>query len=89
MHRRLEEPAKIESVRRSTKHEAEIRWLGDNEKFLEENYAGKWVAVKGSALVAVGDAFDEAARAAEACGVKDPVIAPVRPKELQGGFLIR
>ena len=33
----------------------EVAWIGENKAFLEENYSGKWIAVKGRELAAVGD----------------------------------
>ena len=76
-------------MKRSTKHEAEMRWLAENEAMLEETYAGKWVAVKGDQLIAAGDSFGEASDAAEAQNIDEAVIAPIKPRELHGVFLIR
>ncbi|MPZ49997.1 MAG: hypothetical protein GEU75_12005 [Dehalococcoidia bacterium] len=79
----------MDGIRRSTKHEAEMRWLAENEAMLEATYAGKWVAVKGDKLIGTGDSFGEASKAAEAQGIEEAVIASIKPREFQGVFLIR
>jgi hypothetical protein len=75
--------------KRAAKHETETRWLDENRTFLEENYAGKWVAVKGAELVAAGETFGEALDRAQALGASDPVVDSVRSKEYQHVILIR
>jgi hypothetical protein len=76
-------------MKRATKGEAEMRWLDENEAYLEENFAGKWVAVNKNGFVAAGDTFSDAANAARALGTPDALIAPVKSKEYQGVYLIR
>jgi hypothetical protein len=72
-----------------TVRQEELRWLADNRSFLEENHAGRWLALKGYKLIAIGDSLDEVMDAAEHQDVKDPIVTAVRRKEYQDGILIR
>jgi hypothetical protein len=75
--------------KRSTWKAEEMRWLGENRAFLEENYPGKYIAVDGSRLVGVGDSMMEARDQALKNGVLDPLFSGVKDREFQGIYLIR
>ena len=62
----------------------EVMWLGENRDFLEENYPGKWVAVKGRYLIAVGDNPREVRAEAQSNGIEHPVMSGVRAAEYRG-----
>jgi hypothetical protein len=76
-------------MKRSTKHENTMRWLEENNAFLEASYPGMWVAIGDDGLAGVGETLDEAEAAAAAKGVLDPVLMGVKAKEYQGVYLIR
>jgi sirohydrochlorin ferrochelatase len=76
-------------MKRSTKHEKKMRWLADNEAWLESEHPGMWVAIGDDGFAGAGETFGQALDAAEAAGVTDSVIVPVRAKALQGVYLIR
>jgi hypothetical protein len=82
----MNEPKRI---KRATKHEKKMQWLAEHETQLEAEYPGLWVAVSDDGLAGYGETYGEALDAAEAHGVTDTVIVPVRGKELQGVYLIR
>jgi hypothetical protein len=67
----------------------EIMWIGENRDFLEENYPGKWIAVKGRELIAVGDTLDEVVKQAEEKGAGDALFTGVRRSEYRGAIFIR
>jgi hypothetical protein len=67
----------------------EVMWLGKNREWLEENYPGKWIAIKGDELIAVGDTLDQVLNQAQEKGVEDPLVAGVKSKEYRKVFLIR
>ena len=67
----------------------EVIWIQKNRDYLWQNYAGKWIAVKGETLIAAGDDPDVVLDEAIAKGVEDPLISGVRKKEYQGVKLIR
>jgi hypothetical protein len=67
----------------------EATWLAKNLEFLEANYPGKWVAIKGDELVAVGDSLNDVMRAAEQQGKGDPLVLAIRRKDYQNTVLIR
>ena len=69
---------------RVTKHEAKMRWLWENKAFLEENYAGKYIAVDDCGLVGSGDSDVEALKQAKEAGHPDPLITGVRKRAYQG-----
>jgi hypothetical protein len=62
----------------------EMLWLHRNRPRLEQEIPGKWVAIKGSEIVAIGDGADEVADQAESKGIKRPLLAAIRSKEYQG-----
>ena len=74
--------------KKATKRAKEMLWLGENEAFLEENYAGMWVAVEGARLVGAGSTLQDAAAEARMNGVEKPLFHGVRRKEYQGVYLI-
>ena len=75
--------------KKARKRAKEMLWLGENEAYLEENYAGMWLAVEGSSLVGVGATLEEAAQEARMKGFDAPLFHAVRRKEYQGIYLIR
>jgi hypothetical protein len=66
-----------------------MRWLGENEAWLELEYPGMWVAIGDEGLVGVGQTLLEAEDAAKAAGVDDPLLTGIREKAFQGVTLIR
>ncbi len=64
----------------------EYKWLTENR----DKYDGKYVALNGDTLVAVGDGYKEAAAKARELGVKDALIVFVegsnRPPIISGGL---
>jgi hypothetical protein len=67
----------------------ETRWIEDNKHWLEREHAGKWIAVSGYALIAVGsDAADVMAKA-RAQGVELPLLDVVPNQEAQASIVIR
>ena len=79
----------ISKIRRSSKHEKKMRWLGENLAWLERKHPGMWVAIGDDGLAGVGLSLDEAAAAAEEKGVLDPLLTGVKAREYQGVYLIR
>ena len=79
----------IKKLRRSTKYEKKMRWLGENKAWLESEYPGMWVAISDEGLAGVGTTLREAADAAAAKGVDDPLVTGVKAIEHQGVTLIR
>jgi hypothetical protein len=67
----------------------EVMWLGENQKWLEENYPGKWVAVRGNRLIAVGDTPSDVLEQSKAAGIPNPLITGVKRKEFQGIRFVR
>ena len=76
-------------IKRATKYEAERLWFGRNRTYLEKAYPGKWIAIQGEELIAVGDDAKQVADEARAQGINSPLIAGVRKKDWQGFYLIR
>jgi hypothetical protein len=76
-------------MKRATKHEKKMRWLGEHEAELESTYPGMWVAISDEGLAGVGATFGEADEQAAQKGVKDPVVVPIKSKRYQGVYLIR
>ena len=76
-------------MKRSTRHEKKLRWLGENEAFLEAKYPGMWVAISDQGLAGVGNSFAEAEESALKKGAKDILVSGVKSKEFQGVYLIR
>ncbi len=66
-----------------------MKWFHQNRKWLEQNHAGKWIAVGPEGLLAVGDSLDVVAEEARAKGNDDPLLTGVRRKELQDVDIIR
>jgi hypothetical protein len=66
-----------------------MKWLGENEAWLEETYPGKWVAVKGSELIAVGDSLEDVMRQSEGKGILDPLVTAIRRAEYRDVYFIR
>jgi hypothetical protein len=69
--------------------EKEVAWLAANRARLEKEYPGKWVAVHGSELVAIGDSPSEVVSAAQARGIDDPLIDVMRSRRAQESVIIR
>ena len=67
----------------------DVIWIQKNRDFLWANYAGKWIAVQGEQLVAVGGSVRDGKDQAKAKGFEHPVVTAVRAKEYQGVILIR
>jgi hypothetical protein len=67
----------------------EMEWLGENEDWLERDHPGKWIAIKGHALIAIGDSLDEVMRIADSKGVDQPFVTGLKSKEYQGVYIIR
>lgn len=67
----------------------EMEWLGQNEARLELEIPGKWIAIKGRELIAVGDTLAEIMRIAESQGIPDPLVTAIKRKEYQNVYLIR
>ncbi|MFN7924828.1 MAG: DUF5678 domain-containing protein [Bryobacteraceae bacterium] len=53
----------------------EMRWIREHSA----EYVGKWIALDGSRLLAVGDDAKEVFEAARAAGVPDPLLHDVPP----------
>jgi hypothetical protein len=81
------------SINRNVEHPRpsakSMKWFHQNRKWLEDNHAGKWVAIGPDGLLAVGDTLDAAADEAKSKGHDDPLLTGIRRKELQGVDLIR
>ncbi len=75
--------------KRSTWKAEEMRWLAENRALLEETYPGKYIAVSGSRLVAVGSSMREVHDAARVEGIADPLLTGVKDREHQGIPLVR
>ena len=67
----------------------EVMWLGENQEFLEESYPGKWVAVKGRELVAVGETLHEALEIARNKGISNPLVTGIRSAKYRGVIFVR
>lgn len=76
-------------MKRATRREAERKWLIANRQQLEQDYPGRWIAVQGSELIAMGNSRDDVARKAVELGVEAPFITALRKREFQDVFLIR
>jgi hypothetical protein len=59
----------------------EMDWLNANDALLQENYVGKWIAIKGGELVGVGDTLGEAMEQAEERGFRVPLVTFVRKRD--------
>jgi len=66
----------------------EVEWIGENRDFLEENYPGKWIAVKGRELIAVGDTLEDVLAEAKRKGVSEPLVGGVRRADLRGAIFV-
>ena len=77
------------TVKRITKHEKKMKWLGENQAYLEATYPGRWVAVADEGLVGVGKTLAEAEDAALERGFSETLVTGVKSKEYQGVYLIR
>ena len=77
------------TTRKSAFRAEEMRWLDENESYLEQHYPGMWVAVQGSELVGAGATLLLAAEKAKEHGFEKPFFAPVKRKDYQGLYLIR
>lgn len=67
----------------------EVIWIQKNQEFLWANHPGKWIAVQGDQLIAVGDSASEVHAEARRKGFDDPLIAGVRKREYQNVKMIR
>jgi hypothetical protein len=67
----------------------EMRWLGENETWLEKQYPGRWIAIAGCQLVGLGDTPEDAESQAAAKGHEAPLIAALRRADYQDIYLIR
>jgi hypothetical protein len=67
----------------------ELRWLADHQQELEKEHPGEWLALKGYALIAVGNSLDEVMAEARQKGISDPLVTAVKRREFQGIPLIR
>jgi hypothetical protein len=67
----------------------EMRWLDDHRESLEASHPGRWVAISGYELIALGDSLDEVMDEAARKGVLDPLVAGIRNREFQGVTLVR
>lgn len=81
-----EEPAPVSWVSSEPVNERreELRWLARESRA----YAGQWVAIEGSRLVAHGERLALVKAAANAAGVSDPLFArvPMDPEAPFGGW---
>jgi hypothetical protein len=76
-------------MKRATKHEKKMRWLGENQPFLEANYPGMWVAISDQGFAAAGTTFGEAEQAAMDGGCEEPLVVPIKAKQYQDVYVIR
>ena len=76
-------------MKRATKDEKKMLWLGENEAFLEATYPGMWVAIDDEGLAGVGPTLGEAEDDAIAKGRTDVIVVGVKKVEYQGVYLIR
>ena len=60
---------------------AELDWLEQHQDELAVRYAGEWVAIDGSALVAHATTLEAVVRLARERGHPDPLITAVPDKE--------
>jgi hypothetical protein len=67
----------------------ELEWYELHRGWLESEFPGQWVAIKGEELVAVGETLDVVMDAAERKGISRPLVTAVKRKELQGFPMIR
>lgn len=76
-------------IERSTFMAKEACWFDENEHMLEKQYPGKWVALKGAGLIAIGDSASEVMASAKAQGIDEPLITALKSLEYQGKVIIR
>jgi hypothetical protein len=76
-------------IRRSTRHEKKMRWLAENEAWLESEYPGMWVAISDEGLAGIGETLLEAEDAARTKGVDGPLLTGIKAEAYQGVPLIR
>ena len=76
----------VEHPRPSTKA---AKWVEANRNWLEQNHAGKWIAVGPEGLLAVGDSALAVSEDAKLKGYADPLLTAVRRRDFQGIDLIR
>jgi hypothetical protein len=67
---------------------SDVMWIDEHRDFLEENYPGKWIAVKGQELVAVGDSLRDVLEESKRKGVTDPLVGGVRRADLRGAIFV-
>lgn len=76
----LEDPAALQngvaSVAAVNERREEFQWLAENSDL----YAGQWVALDGSRLVAHGDELATVSKAARAAGVDRPLLTHLPPE---------
>jgi hypothetical protein len=63
--------------------ERELEWLAANRTYLEEHFAGQWIAVCAGLLVASGSSLAVVLEEARAKGFENPFIAAVRSPEFR------
>ena len=75
--------ANTQKLKKTNNRDAEMRYLHENRAFLEANLAGRWLALDGDKLLAVGDDAGFVKREAIAKGAVNPLITAVPRKEYQ------
>ena len=63
---------------------AEWEWVRRNRRRLQDEYAGKWIAVANQEVVGSGKLLSTALRQARARGFNHPFVEAYRRKELRG-----
>jgi hypothetical protein len=67
---------------------ADFQWLQANQRRLEVEYAGKWIAVADGKVVGSGVRLTTAMKRAKANGYEQPLIHGFRPAHLRGKVII-
>jgi len=78
-----------EQPKRVLARAAEMKWLAENRAYLEKTFPGKWLALDGARLVAVGDGIPEVREKARREDVLNPFFSAVRSRKYQGVMLFR
>ncbi len=80
---------KAKGMKTSHYRSLETRWLAENREWLEKTHPGKWIAVEGAALIAVGDDAVDVMAKSKAKGVEHPLLDVVRSTKAQKSIVIR